>query len=372
MIAPAPTRLLTVAGDLSAIGGAEIAQLRVVEGLASAGWTVELQYVSRGDLWPRWNMVASSTRVVRASGLQGSTPLQSGLGIAASSVATMRSRAQVVYVHNPGDLPAALVAARAKRIPVVVHLHLPPPFRQPKWLNLLIRRADAVISPSSDTAERWAQVTGLSRDRIAVIPTGVDTARFAPIGDAERAEQRRTLGIEPGVPMILFAGRVDPTKGLPHLLQALRQMEKHANLVVCGAGSDLEYVDWLHRESSGSPVTWLDRRLDVTSLLAAADVVVLPSLVFETQGMVVIEAMSCGTPAVASAIGGLPETLTAFPDHLVPPGDAVALAEALDRLVDWRRHSPTLGDDSRRWVVDNIALDRTVGAVSALLAEVGH
>ena len=63
---------LTVAGDLSAIGGAEIAQLRIVEGLASAGWTVELQYVSRGDLWPRWNSVASSTRIVRASGLQRS------------------------------------------------------------------------------------------------------------------------------------------------------------------------------------------------------------------------------------------------------------------------------------------------------------
>ncbi len=117
-------------------------------------------------------------------------------------------------------------------------------------------------------------------------------------------------------------------------------------------------------------VTWLDRRLDVTSLLAAADLVVLPSLVFETQGMVVIEAMSCGTPAVASAIGGLPETLTAFPDHLVPAGDAVALAAALDRLVGWRRHSPALGDDSRQWVKDHLALDRTVGTVSALLAGV--
>ena len=97
-----------------------------------------------------------------------------------------------------------------------------------------------------------------------------------------------------------------------------------------------------------------------------------PSLVFETQGMVVIEAMSCGTPAVASAIGGIPETLAAFPDHLVPPGDAVALATALDRLVGWRRHSPALGADSRRWVVDNLALGRTVGTVSSLLAEVGR
>jgi glycosyltransferase involved in cell wall biosynthesis len=372
MIPRARTRLLTIAGDLSAIGGAEIAQLRVVEGLASAGWTVELQYVSRGDLWPQWNVVASGTRVLRASGLQRSAPLRSSRGVAEALVGTMRSRAQVIYVHNPGDLPATLMAGRLKRIPVVAHLHLPPPFRQPKWLNFLIRRADAVITPSSDTAKRWAQIAGLSHEQIRVIPTGIDTGRFAPIGDAERGEQRRALGIDPGIPMILFAGRLDPTKGLTHLLEALKHMEEQANLVVCGAGSDAEFVEWLHRESRGSAVTWLDRRLDVTSLLAAADVVVLPSLVFETQGMVVIEAMSCGTPAVASAIGGLPETLTAFPDHLVPPGDAVALAAALDRLVGWRRDSPGLGDDSRRWVVDNLALDRTVGAVSSLLAEVGR
>jgi glycosyltransferase involved in cell wall biosynthesis len=309
--------------------------------------------------------------MIRASGFQRAAPLRSSHGVAEAAVGTIRSRAQVVYLHNTGDLPAALLGARMKRAPVVVHLHLPPPFRQPQWLNTLIRQADAVITPSSDTATRWAQVAGLSRDQVTVIPTGIDTGRFVPVSDAARNEQRLALGIGPDTPIILFAGRVDRTKGLAHLLEAQRHMEQDAELVVCGAGSDAEFVDWLRQESSGSGVTWLDRQLDVTSLLAAADVVVLPSLVFETQGMVLIEAMSCGTPAVASAIGGLPETMTAFPDHLVPPGDAVALAATLDRLVGWRRHTPELGSDSRRWVVEHLSLDRTVGAVSALLAEVG-
>jgi glycosyltransferase involved in cell wall biosynthesis len=363
------TRLLTVADHLGAIGGAEIAQLRVVTGLASVGWAVDLLYVSRGDLWAQWNALASRTKRVRASRLDRAAPLRSGLGTLGGSVGIMRSDAQVVYLHNPGDLPAALVASRVKRVPVAVHLHLPPPFRQPGWLNHIIGKADAVITPSADTAERWVRVAGLSDDQVSVIPTGIDTDRFAPRTDADRHEQRRALGIDPCVPMILYAGRVDPTKGLTHLLEARRRMHQHANLVVCGAGADAAFVEMLHRESRGMDVTWLDRRLDVTSLLAAADLVVLPSLASETQGMVVIEAMSCGTPALASAVGGLPETLVAFPDHLVPPGDAVALAGALDRLVGWRRHSPALGDDSRRWVVDHLALDRTVGVVSTLLAE---
>jgi glycosyltransferase involved in cell wall biosynthesis len=366
------TRLLTVADDLSAIGGAEIAQLRVTEVLASTGWDVELLYVHRGDLWPRWNACASSTRVIRSSGLQRAAPLRSGLGMLGASAAVARSRAQVIYLHGPGGLPAAMLASHLKRVPIALHLHLPPPFRQPGWSNHLIRRADAVIAPSADTATRWMQVAGLSESRISVIPTGVDTERFLPLRDVDRDRERRALGIQPGVPMVLYAGRLDPTKGLHHLLQAVRQMEARAHLVVCGAGSDADFVRALHDESRGTDVTWLDRRLDVTSLLATADLVVLPSLVFETQGLVLIEAMSCGTPAVATASGGLAETLVAFPDQLVPPGDAAALAAAMDRSIGWRRHSPALGSDSRRWVVEHLDLHRTAAAVSTLLSQLGR
>jgi glycosyltransferase involved in cell wall biosynthesis len=365
------TRLLTIAHDLSAIGGAEIAQLRVVAELASTGWVVDLLYVNRGDLWPQWSAFASSTRRVRASSMERADPLRSGLGTLCTLISILRSDAQVVYLHNPGDLPAALVASRAKRIPLAVHLHLPPPFRQPRWLNDLIRRADAVITPSADTAERWARIAGLSGDRLSVIPTGIDTDRFVLFADADREEQRRALGIDPDIPMILYAGRLDPTKGLTQLLEALSRMEERANLVVCGAGADTSFGDTLRREFRGGNVTWLERRLEVAPLLASADLVVLPSLVSETQGMVLIEAMSCGTPAVASAVGGLPETLAAFPDHLVPPGDAIALAETLDRLVGWRRRYPALGLESRRWVVDHLSLSRTVGEVSTLLAQLG-
>jgi glycosyltransferase involved in cell wall biosynthesis len=155
---------------------------------------------------------------------------------------------------------------------------------------------------------------------------------------------------------------------LVHLLEAFHNVSERANLVICGAGTDAGFMEMLHRQSSGLGVTWLGRRSDVTSLLAAADLVVLPSLAFETQGMVTVEAMSCGTPAIASAVGWLPETLAAFPDHLVPPGDSAGLARAIDRFVGWRQHSPALGADSRRWVVNHLALEQSVSAVSALLS----
>jgi starch synthase len=235
-------------------------------------------------------------------------------------------------------------------------------------MNRLIRQSDAVITPSSDAAARWMRVAGLSRDQVSVIPTGIDTTQYSPTSDADRAEQRQSLGLDPDLPMILYAGRVDATKGVAHLLHALRYMSQRTNLVVCGAGADAAFMKELKRESRDMDVIWLDRRLNVTPLLAAADLVAVPSVVFETQGMVAIEAMSCGTPVVASAVGGLPETLAAFPNHLVPPGDPVALAGVLDQLIGWRQHSPTLGDDARRWVVDHLALEDTVRIVSTLLS----
>ena len=148
--------------------GPKIAQLRVVAGLASTGWAVDLVYVNRGDLWPQWSGCASSTLAVHTTRLQRATPIRSALGTAGASIGIMRTDAQVLYVHNPGDLPAALAASLVRRIPVALHLHLPPPSRQPRWLNNLINRADAVITPSRDTAQRWAQVAGLSDSRAGI------------------------------------------------------------------------------------------------------------------------------------------------------------------------------------------------------------
>ena len=110
------------------------------------------------------------------------------------------------------------------------------------------------------------RVACLSSNRVSVILTGIDTDRFVPIAEADRNEQRRALGIDAGVPMILYAGRVGRTKGLTHLLEARRRMEERVSLVVCGAGADAGFVESLHRESRGMDVTWLERRLYVTWL----------------------------------------------------------------------------------------------------------
>ena len=369
---PHRTRLLTVAGHLGAVGGSEVAQLRVVDGLASDGWEVELIYTSAGDLWPQWRALATRARAVGATQFERGALVRSGLGCARTLVESVRSGAEVVYLHNPGDLEVALAASRLARVPVVVHLHLPPPSRQHPWLHRLIRHADARIAPSHDAARRWADVVGLPVAACTVIPTGIDGGRFAPLGATERAAHRRALGLDPDRPLVLYAGRIDPTKGIDVLADALSAMATPAHLALCGPVSDAGYADRLRHQLGAAGATWLGQRREVAHLLASADLVVLPSLVPETQGLVVSEAMSCGVPAVASRIGGLPEALAGFPDHLFPPGDASALSVLLDRLIDWRRERPDLGPAGRSWVSGHLGLDATVGAVSSLLQVVGR
>ena len=91
------------------------------------------------------------------------------------------ARPQAVYVHNAGDVPLALSVATATGSKVVAHLHLPPPSRQPGWLDRFLRRAAAVITPSQDTAARWIEGARLEPARVRVIPLGIDVDRFVPL-----------------------------------------------------------------------------------------------------------------------------------------------------------------------------------------------
>ena len=247
----------------------------------------------------------------------------------------------------------------------------PSPYLQPSWQNRLIRSADKVVVPSTDAAERWTNEASLDPADVCVIPTGVDTNRFVPIPDAERARIRSELGVAPGTPMVLFAGRIDPGKGLDVLMEATHELDGLVHLVVCGSATDAGYLARLKSSSRGRQVSFVERRPDITTLLASADLVVLPSVVPETQGLVVAEAMSSGTPAIASNIGGLVDSLAGFPSHLVPAGDAGALARSVRELADWRISDPDLGQRSRSWVVDHLSLERSIGAVTTLFAELG-
>jgi len=207
--------------------------------------------------------------------------------------------------------------------------------------NRLMRDADAFVAMSRAIRDEFV-AAGAPRERVSLIPHGVDVARFRPAAPAERLALRRTLGLPGAARIIIYTGRLLRGKGLETLLEAfgvvaLEVPEAHLVLVGSGAGQSLSVEDDLRRTAAahnwGSRVTFPGRVDDVEAWLRAADVFAFPS-VFEALGISLVEAAACGLPAVASRTGGIPDVVddgrTGF---LVPPGDGRSLAAALRRVV---------------------------------------
>ena len=358
-------RLVTVAGHLGSVGGTEAAQLAIFTELAGRGWEIHLLYASRGDYWARWEELAATTTQIRASLPSPSAPVTSTLGTIHGALAGIRARPRAVYVHNAGDVPLALSVATATGSKVVAHLHLPPPFAPARVARPVLaprRRGDHPLAGHRGPLDR----RGAPRaGPVRVIPLGIDVDRFVPLGAAQRAEVRSAIGVGEDETMVLYVGRVERIKGAHFLLEAVGRLSEPVHVVVCGAANDEAYLAELVAMDGRS--SFLGRRSDVPALMAAADLVAMPSNWLETQGLVLGEAMACGTPVVASDVGGLSATLRGFPDQLVPPADPGRLAAAIERFGHWRRTEPDLGARSRQWVVEHLSLVASVDAIEAVL-----
>jgi D-inositol-3-phosphate glycosyltransferase len=212
----------------------------------------------------------------------------------------------------------------------------------------IVAAADRIVA--STVVERAHLVAhyGADPSRIAVIPCGVDTELFTPGG---QAAARAALGLG-DEPQLLYVGRQTPIKGLETLLDAMARLRAGgtpARLSIVGGDAD-EPLDGheaalrerLGRLGLGKAVTFVGAQPQdrLPAWYVAADATVLPSY-YESFGMVALEAMACGSPVVASRVGGLQTTVRdRVTGLLVREHDPAALAEALERL---------LGDEDLRW-----------------------
>ncbi len=207
--------------------------------------------------------------------------------------------------------------------------------------------ADHVLTLAAIDREYMARLYGMSPAKIAVIPAGVDTALFQPL---DKREARHALGLD-DQKVILFVGRIEPLKGIDILLRALPILEERAHLKVLIAGADSYADDELHAEGGSE-----QGRLEALAMTLgihenihflgaveherlpvyynAADVCVIPSF-YESFGMVAVEAMACGTPVVASRVGGLQVTVRdGVTGYLIPWQCPEPFAERLEVLLD--------------------------------------
>ena len=214
----------------------------------------------------------------------------------------------------------------------------------------VLRCSDALVAESPASQQHMVQEYGVDPARVQIIACGVDTTLFRP---QDRHQARCTLGLPEAAPIVLFVGRLQPLKGLDTLLRAAHLVrQQYPTLQVRIVGGGVDEGDPHEAEELGRLRALADR-LDLTPYLAftkaqpqealaqyyaAADVFVMPSH-YESFGMVVLEAMACGTPVVASWVGGLASTVVhERTGLLVPVGSWRAFAHAIMRVLA----SPTL------------------------------
>ncbi|NLT07542.1 MAG: glycosyltransferase family 4 protein, partial [Solirubrobacterales bacterium] len=274
--------------------------------------------------------------------------------------ASGRYRAVICGIDGRLALPGAYLAARARRIPFVlwatIWAHPTTAFHRLSRAPTrhLYRHADAVATYGPHVSHHVAGERGHA-EGIAVAPQAVDVDHYgAPVPPAARAAWRERIGVADGAPLVLFAGRLVPEKGIATLVAAWRAAALEgsgARLALAGDGPLRATVE---RDLPDAAALGRVEPADLPALYAAADLLVLPSVrtasFLEPWGLVCNEAMLQRTPVLASdAVGALAGGLVrdGRNGRSVPAGDAAALAAALGELASDGELRARLGEAAR-------------------------
>jgi glycosyltransferase involved in cell wall biosynthesis len=243
----------------------------------------------------------------------------------------------VLHAHGlrAGAVAAlALAAPATRRTALAVTVHNAPPAGRAAaavyaGLELIVaRRADAVLTVSGDLAQRMRRRGARDAGRALVPPPP------AAASPADVAAVREELG-SAGRPVVLAVGRLAAQKDFGTLIEAAARWRRRSVvplLVIAGEGPQAALLRGQAR-ALGEAVSFLGARADVPALLAAADVVVVPSR-WEGQPLIVQETLRAGRPLVATRVGGIPDLTGEDGAVLVPPGDPARLAAAVAGVLD--------------------------------------
>jgi glycosyltransferase involved in cell wall biosynthesis len=281
----------------------------------------------------------------------------------------------IVHTHLlHGDI-FGIPAARAAKVPVIITsrhndnaFRRRSPFRQIN--QKLWQRVDAGITISKALAQFCVEVEGAPADKLHTIYYGLDPNRWLVDEKGARVVLRRELGMGRHDPLIGIACRLIEQKGVTYGLKAFDRIASDfptAHLVIAGEGplrATLQNI--AHWQPAADRIHFVGWRSDVPFLLAALDILLVPSL-WEGFGLVMLEAMAQSVPIIASEVSAIPEIVNhAETGLLVPPRDADALAEALRLLLGdkaLRRYLGLMGQDR---LETHFTAERMIGETVAL------
>ena len=276
-----------------------------------------------------------------------------------------RLDADLVHCHTWYTDMAGLMAAKLWGVPYVLTIHSLEPLRPWKveqlgngyhlsaWMErTAIEAADAVIAVSQETRADVLRHFAIAPEKVHVVHNGIDLDEYRAVPGTDVLTRH---GIDPGRPFVLFVGRITRQKGIIHLVDAIPKIDPSIQVVLAAGAPDTpeigrEMEAGVARVAAARPgVIWIRDmlpRAEVIQLYTHAAVFCCPS-VYEPFGIINLEAMACGTPVVASKVGGIPEVVVPEETGLLvdvglkpgtgfepadPAAFSAALAAAINRL----------------------------------------
>ncbi|OLZ74187.1 glycosyl transferase family 1 [Streptomyces sp. IMTB 2501] len=308
------------------------------------------------------------------------------------AVAAALEGRELVHSHTWYANLAGHLAKLQYGIPHVVTAHSLEPLRPWKAEQLgggyalsswaertAIEAADAVIAVSGAMREDiLACYPALDPAAVHIVHNGIDTRLYRPDHGTDALTRH---GIDPDRPYVLFVGRITRQKGVPHLLRAVRDIDPGAQVVLCAGAPDTSEIDREFRElfeelsRARAGVFWIPQMLprpEVIQLLTRAAVFVCPS-VYEPLGIVNLEAMACGTPVVASRVGGIPEVVEDGRTGLLVDTDdgfEAGLTRALDSVLGDPAAARRMGEAGRERAALEFGWDTVARRTAALYEEI--
>ncbi|MFZ5483785.1 MAG: glycosyltransferase [Pseudomonadota bacterium] len=274
--------------------------------------------------------------------------------------------ARLMHVHSrKGDLPA-LWAARLAGVPAIYSRRVDNP---PNWadrhLKFLLCRRVVTISEGILAVLRGA---GVAPDKLHCIPSAIDTALYPGVCSRERFEAE--FGLAPGTPTVGMVAQLIERKGHAVLFEALaRILPRHPRLRVLIFGQGPLEAELKQRAASlglADHLHFAGFRRDLPDILPCLSILAHPAWM-EGLGVSLLEAAASGVPIVACRAGGMPEVVEdGVTGYLIAPGDAPALADRLDRLLDDPEQAAIMGRAGRERVHRRFAIAGMVAGNLAL------
>ncbi|NRD22562.1 glycogen synthase [Winogradskyella litoriviva] len=235
--------------------------------------------------------------------------------------------ADIVHCHTWYAHFAGIMAKLCYGTPLVITTHSLEPLRPWKreqlgrgydassWVEkTAIEMADVLIAVSKETKEDVLKHFNVDESKVEVVYNGIDLEQYVVVEEMSVLDE---YGIDKNKPYVLFVGRITRQKGIIHLVNAIKYLDKDTQVVLCAGAPDTKEIgkemEDAVKEASKTRdnIIWIDKMLDkkdVIQLYSHADVFCCPSI-YEPFGIINIEAMACETAVVASAVGGIKEVV---------------------------------------------------------------